>query len=68
MKVYMLLDNGSGKYFRQNQDSSSRWVTKSKASVWTSRQEPASAISRMSSRMETRCRITAYTLTDEEFV
>ena len=68
MKVFMLLDNGCGKYYRRNRDSSSRWVDQSKASVWTSRQGPATAMSRMSSRMETRCRIVAFTLTKEEFV
>ncbi len=68
MKVFMLLDNGYGKYYRRSRDSSSRWVEKSKASIWTSRQGPAAAMSRMSSRMEARCRIVAYTLTDEELV
>ncbi len=68
MKVYMLLDNGCGKYYRRNRDSSSRWVDQSKASIWTSRQGPAAAMSHMSSRMKTHCRIVAYTLTCEEFV
>lgn len=68
MKVFMLLDNGCGKYYRRSRDSRSQWVDQSKASIWTSRQGPVAALSRMSSRMETRCRIVVYTLTNEEFV
>lgn len=67
MKVYMLLDNGAGLYYRRNQYADSRWVEQQKASVWASRQGPAAVVSRMSSRMETRCRIVSYTLTNEEF-
>ncbi len=68
MKVYMLLDNGTGLYYRRNRDSCSRWVSQREASIWMSRRGPAAAVSRMSSRMETRSLIVAYTLTNEEFV
>jgi hypothetical protein len=45
MNVYMLEDTESGQFYRRRGSGWQCWVEQKKASVWTSRQGPAAAMS-----------------------
>ncbi len=45
MTVYMLRDNRTGLYYRRKHRACRRWVEQKKASIWTLKIGPASAMS-----------------------
>jgi len=64
MTVYMLRDNKTGLYYRRDHGSWARWVEQEKASVWTLKIGPASAISRL--RDKQHCEIIPFELKEIE--